>query len=95
MLTPAFAVVLHVVLQCPSTDAYVGTGSYVYKRFFTKLEAESCAAEFNNDEDYESWAEVVMGPYKEGEDKRPIARNALEAYYDYHASMENCPDWAK
>lgn len=95
MDTPAFAVILHVTLFCSSTDAYVGTGSYVYKRFETKPEAEACAAEFNNDEDYESWAEVVIRPYREGESNPPVARNALEDYYDYLASRENCPEWAK
>jgi hypothetical protein len=89
-----FAVICTAPVFCPDTDGCMGEGSFVYERFGTKSEAQSCADRLNLDGEERSY-HVELRPFREGEDKlwRPTY-SLIELANDARASAENCPPWA-
>jgi radical SAM superfamily enzyme len=92
---PAFAVIIHAPIRCPSTDGIMGEGECVVARFLTKSEADAYCAKADADPD-DFYHRVEVRPYREGEDVFPRPMYSLpELEADARASAENCPDWAK
>ena len=98
---PAWAVISHYALICPSTDANIGKGSHVVARFATKALADAFVEEsyavVNFDYEDALHFTVEMRPYSEGEDipKRPVY-SMPELICDAYAHQRDlgAPDWA-